>query len=82
MSDYTDLTYDVTDRIATITLNRPDRLNAISGPMLSSISRVLRDADARLGRFGGQRLEYALLALHALHGGFGAAVRDRQAGPT
>jgi enoyl-CoA hydratase/carnithine racemase len=46
MSDYQDLLYEVSDSIATITLNRPDRLNAISAPMLSSFSRVLRDADA------------------------------------
>ncbi len=46
MPDYQDLLYEVSDSIATITLNRPDRLNAISGPMLSSFSRVLRDADA------------------------------------
>ncbi len=45
MSDYTDLTYEVTDQIATITLNRPDRLNAITLAMLSSLSAVLRDAD-------------------------------------
>lgn len=45
MSGYSDLLYDVSDRIATITLNRPDRLNAISGPMLESFSRALRDAD-------------------------------------
>jgi len=29
-----------------ITLNRPDRMNAISGPMLESFSRAFRDADA------------------------------------
>lgn len=46
MSDYTDLLYEVSGHVATITLNRPDRLNAISAPMLSSISQVLRDADA------------------------------------
>ena len=34
MTQYTDLLYDVNDHVATITLNRPDRLNAISGPML------------------------------------------------
>jgi len=44
-SDYTDLLYDVDGGVATITLNRPDRLNAISGPMLESLSRGLRDAD-------------------------------------
>ena len=46
MSDFHDLLYDVSEHIATITLNRPDRLNAISGPMLVSFSRALRDADA------------------------------------
>ncbi len=45
MSDYTDLLYEVSDGVATITLNRPDRLNAITGPMLDSLSKVLRDSD-------------------------------------
>ncbi len=46
MSDYTDLLYEVSGGVATITLNRPDRLNAITGPMLDSLSKVLRDSDA------------------------------------
>jgi enoyl-CoA hydratase/carnithine racemase len=46
MSDYADLLYDVSDGVATITLNRPDRMNAISGPMLASFSQALRDSDA------------------------------------
>jgi enoyl-CoA hydratase/carnithine racemase len=46
---YQDLLYDVSNGIATITLNRPERLNAISGPMLSSLSRALRDADGDTG---------------------------------
>ena len=46
MSDYTDLLYEVSGGIATITLNRPDRLNAITVPMLDSLSKVLRDSDA------------------------------------
>lgn len=45
MSEYADLLYDVTDGVATITLNRPERMNAISGPMLQSFSRAFRDAD-------------------------------------
>ena len=32
--------------VATITLNRPDRLNAISGPMLTDLSRMLIECDA------------------------------------
>ena len=45
MSDYTDLLYEAADGIATITLNRPERLNAITLPMLESLSAALRDAD-------------------------------------
>jgi enoyl-CoA hydratase/carnithine racemase len=45
MSTYHDLLFDIADNVATITLNRPDRMNAISGPMLASLSRALRDAD-------------------------------------
>jgi enoyl-CoA hydratase/carnithine racemase len=33
------------DGILTITLNRPDRLNAISGPMLSALSKTLQQAN-------------------------------------
>lgn len=43
--EYQDLIYETNDHIATITLNRPDRLNAISIPMLVSLSAALRDAD-------------------------------------
>ncbi len=42
---YTDLMYEVDGNVATITLNRPERLNAISGGMLASFSRAFRDAD-------------------------------------
>lgn len=34
------------DRVALLTLNRPDRLNAISGPMLAALSAALLEADA------------------------------------
>src|SRR5574341_1056151 len=46
MSEYADLLYEIDANVATITLNRPDRLNAISGPMLMSFSQSMRDADA------------------------------------
>ena len=37
--------YAVADHIATITLNRPERMNTISGPMLNQLSQLLLDAD-------------------------------------
>ncbi len=37
--------YDVADHVATITLNAPDRMNTISGPMLQAISESLLRAD-------------------------------------
>jgi enoyl-CoA hydratase/carnithine racemase len=45
MSQYADLLYEVNGNIATITLNRPERLNAITGPMLESFSQALQDSD-------------------------------------
>jgi enoyl-CoA hydratase/carnithine racemase len=41
-----DVLYEVSDHIATITLNRPDRMNTISGPMLDRLSTYLLKADA------------------------------------
>ena len=44
MSD--ELLFDLTDGIATLTLNRPDRLNAMSGPMLDALlARLVQVAD-------------------------------------
>jgi enoyl-CoA hydratase/carnithine racemase len=40
----TDLLYQVKDRVATITLNRPDKLNAFTGPMITAWARVLQEA--------------------------------------
>jgi len=41
----TDLLYAVDGAIATITLNRPERLNAISVPMLDALSEALVATD-------------------------------------
>ena len=41
-----DVLYDVTDHIATITFNRPEQQNTISGPMLNNLTQMLLDADA------------------------------------
>lgn len=34
---YSQIVYEVTDRVATLTLNRPDRLNAWTGVMAESL---------------------------------------------
>jgi enoyl-CoA hydratase/carnithine racemase len=41
---YQDILYDVKERIATITLNRPDRLNAYTDRMAQSIRHAMADA--------------------------------------
>jgi enoyl-CoA hydratase/carnithine racemase len=43
MSDH--VLYEVEGPVATITLNRPERLNAISGPMLATLTQRLLEAD-------------------------------------
>ena len=43
---YETIRYDVADPIATITLNRPDRLNAITGPMVRELQDAFGAADA------------------------------------
>ena len=40
-----ELLVDFADNILTITLNRPDRMNAISGPMLGALSETLQRAN-------------------------------------
>jgi enoyl-CoA hydratase/carnithine racemase len=37
--------YEVSEHIATLTLNRPERMNTISGPMLSQLTDLLLKAD-------------------------------------
>jgi enoyl-CoA hydratase/carnithine racemase len=44
MTHYTDILYDVRDGIATITLNRPERLNAWTSAMQSSVQRAMQAA--------------------------------------
>jgi enoyl-CoA hydratase/carnithine racemase len=44
--DYTQIAYDVTDRIATITLDRPDRLNAFTFHMYEELVDAFDQTDA------------------------------------
>ena len=43
---YQDLLYEVDDKVATIALNRPDRMNALSRNLEAEIHRALDEADA------------------------------------
>ena len=44
--DYETIRYEVADRVATITLDRPDRLNALSPPMVAELRRAYAAAEA------------------------------------
>lgn len=50
--DYTQIAYDVADHIATITLNRPEQLNAFTGTMMNEMidafDRIDADDDVRV----------------------------------
>ena len=45
-TESSEVLYEVVDHVATITLNAPQRMNTISGPMLQAISQRLLEADA------------------------------------
>jgi len=77
MSD--EVLVEVADHVATITLNAPDRMNTISGPMLETLSRELlaadREPDVRaIVLTGAGRAFCAGLDLRAQSGGGGLAV--------
>ncbi len=44
--DYQEILYDVADRIATVTLNRPDKLNAWTARMYDEVSDAMSSAEA------------------------------------
>jgi enoyl-CoA hydratase len=44
---YTNLTFDVRDRIATITINRPDKLNALNDATIAELSEAIDEVGRR-----------------------------------
>jgi enoyl-CoA hydratase/carnithine racemase len=46
LSDYTQILFDVTDGVATITLNRPEKMNAFTGTMMNEIIDAIDRTDA------------------------------------
>ncbi len=46
MADYTEILYDVDEHIATITLHRPEKLNAFTGTMMNEMIAAFDAADA------------------------------------
>jgi len=70
-----DILYDKRDHIATITMNRPDRLNALGGALSQSMDTAFRDADADA--------ETRVIVLTGAGRGFcaGLDMRDNAAGP-
>ena len=53
--DYTQIVYDVDDRVATITLDRPEQLNAFTGTMMREMIDAFDRADADDDGAGGHR---------------------------
>ena len=46
MADYEQIIYDVSDHVATITLHRPEKLNAFTGTMMNEMISAFDRADA------------------------------------
>jgi enoyl-CoA hydratase/carnithine racemase len=46
VTDFSQIRYDVADHVATVTLDRPDRLNAFTGTMMHELIAAFDEADA------------------------------------
>ncbi|MEQ8857582.1 MAG: enoyl-CoA hydratase/isomerase family protein [Pseudomonadales bacterium] len=80
-----DVLYEVADHVATLTLNRPDVQNTISGPMLDALTRRLLDANAdpdvrAIVITGSGRFFCAGLDLRG--GGIATGLSDKRSTPT
>lgn len=80
--DLTDLSYEVRDHVATITLDRPEKMNAGTGAMVASLLRALdavdEDDDVRAAVLTGRGRAFCAGA--DLSGGAGTFDYDRVAG--
>ncbi|HSM96671.1 MAG TPA: enoyl-CoA hydratase [Rhizomicrobium sp.] len=79
MSEFLDVLYEVKDRVAVVTLNRPDRLNAYTGSMADGIkqafAKAANDPDVRVivltgaGRGFCAGADMEVLSAHVAEGG-------------
>jgi enoyl-CoA hydratase/carnithine racemase len=84
-SDSSEVLYQVADQVATITLNRPDAQNTISGPMLAKLSSCLLEANddpevRAIVVTGSGRFFCAGLDLRG--GGIASGLSDKRASPS
>ena len=65
---YEHIQYDVSDPVATITLNRPDALNAITGRMQAELKHALAAAEAENLRIADDMAGHAGMAPYIKQG--------------
>ncbi|MEZ5558139.1 MAG: enoyl-CoA hydratase-related protein [Pseudomonadales bacterium] len=80
-----DVLYDVADQVATITFNRPDQQNTISGPMLGALSEYLlkanEDPDVRAIVIAGSG-RFFCAGLDLRGGGIASGLSNQTSGPS
>jgi enoyl-CoA hydratase/carnithine racemase len=91
MTDYKTIEYEVADRVATIALNRPDRLNAWTGRMHTEYRRAVAAAEddpgvrvlvvTGRGRGFCAGADAAALDGHVAKGGYDDGIREELATP-
>ena len=79
--DYTQIRYDVADHIATITLNRPDQLNAFTGTMMRELIDAFDRVDADDDQVRTMLIEYFVPAAEHLRNDTGLPISSAKPAP-